>query len=66
MLRIPRIMDADEAIEDLARHGGVWVQPGYFFDLSPGHLVLSLIGSPDAFTSGVHALTQRVRRWDSL
>ncbi|MBI2568722.1 MAG: hypothetical protein HYV63_17005 [Candidatus Schekmanbacteria bacterium] len=56
-------MDADEACADLAHHAGVWVQPGYFFDLPAGHIVLSLIVEEAAFREGTAALMARIGSW---
>ncbi|MBI2567541.1 MAG: pyridoxal phosphate-dependent aminotransferase [Candidatus Schekmanbacteria bacterium] len=63
IVRIPVVMDADEACADLAHHAGVWVQPGYFFDLPAGHIVLSLIVEEAAFRAGTAALMARIGSW---
>jgi alanine-synthesizing transaminase len=57
ILRVPRHPHGDEAraLQLLQQHG-VLVQPGWFFDLPEGHLVLGLLADPRVFTPGLRAL----------
>lgn len=63
VLRVPRVMDDDDGCIDLADHAGVWVHPGYFFDLPPGHAVVSLLPPPAAFEDGAARIARRVQAW---
>jgi len=52
VLRVPRLIsDEDFALALLDR--GVLVQPGYFFDLPEGYLVVSLLPMEETFAEGV-------------
>jgi hypothetical protein len=35
------------------------VQPGFVFDLEPGHIVVSLLPEADVFARGVDAVSRR-------
>jgi aspartate/methionine/tyrosine aminotransferase len=45
----------------LASKDGVLVHPGHFFDFSSeGHLVISLLTTPDVFAEGIARILARV------
>lgn len=63
LLEVPRVVDEDAWVAELALEAGVLVQPGYFFDLTDGGtLALSLIVSPSNFERGVAALVAHIER----
>jgi aspartate/methionine/tyrosine aminotransferase len=45
-LRIPR--DEEQVASTLLEREGILVHPGYFYDISPDHLVMTFIDEPDA------------------
>lgn len=51
--------DDDEKLAlELLRNHGVFVHPGYFYDVEePGSLVLGLLGKPDSFEKGTRLLS---------
>ena len=56
VLRIPALQPDEQTVLDLLERG-VWVHPGYFFDMEEsGWLVLSLLGPEPEFSTGVTAL----------
>jgi hypothetical protein len=61
ILHLPAIQsDEDWAVELLAQDG-VMVHPGHFYDFaSEGHLVISLLPSPELFQEGISRLLARV------
>ena len=53
VLRIPALQSDEKTVLELLERG-VWVHPGYFFGMEEsGWLVVSLLGSPQDFTTGV-------------
>ncbi len=44
-LRIQR--EEEPAAEDILRHTGALVHPGYFYDIDPHHLVFSFASAPE-------------------
>lgn len=61
ILRLPAIYDDEQWALMLLEQDGVWVQPGFYYDLTQGaHLVLSLISEEDVFDEGVRRLLTRV------
>ncbi len=63
ILRVPTTRtDEDWAVELLA-HEQVLVHPGHFYDfLSDGHLVVSLLTTPDVFQEGISRLLTHITR----
>jgi alanine-synthesizing transaminase len=61
ILRVPAVAsDEDLALQLLQVHGVV-VHPGHFYDFAQeGHLVVSLIASPDEFREGIRKLLQGI------
>ncbi len=56
VLRIPALQPDEQTVLDLLDRG-VWVHPGYFFGMEKaGWLVVSLLGQPSEFRTGVTAL----------
>lgn len=56
VLRIPALQPDEQTVLDLLERG-VWVHPGYFFGMEEaGWLVVSLLGQPAEFRTGVTAL----------
>jgi hypothetical protein len=61
ILRLPSIRTDEEWALALARNDGVLVHPGHFFDFgSEGHLVISLLTSPQVFEEGIERIIARV------
>jgi hypothetical protein len=61
IVRVPRVVaDDDFAIGLLGTHG-VLVHPGHFFDLAPGHVVVSLLARSGIFAEGVRRLLLHAR-----
>jgi alanine-synthesizing transaminase len=52
ILRVAGLADEEEFVLDLLDRTGVLVQPGFVFDLEPGHIVVSLLPEPDVFARG--------------
>jgi aspartate/methionine/tyrosine aminotransferase len=44
---VPIARDEEEAAAELLRKDGILVHPGYFYDISPDHLVMTFIDNPD-------------------
>jgi aspartate/methionine/tyrosine aminotransferase len=62
VLRLPRIGEEPSWALRLLREEGVYVHPGELFDFEvEGHLVVSLLTSPDVFREGMLRLDRRVR-----
>ena len=49
LLDVPSIMDPDELGLALMERAGLWVHPGYFYDLPNDTLAISLLPEPAAF-----------------
>jgi alanine-synthesizing transaminase len=61
ILRLPSTRSDEDWALELVREDGVLVHPGHFYDFScEGHLVLSLLTSPESFQNGVRGLLARV------
>jgi alanine-synthesizing transaminase len=61
VLRIPAVVPEDELVVELVEREGVAVHPGFFFDFPrDGHLVLSLLPTPQIFDAGVERLLARL------
>lgn len=57
VLRVPQVASDEELALALLEEQGTVVHPGHFYDFGgEGHLVLSLIGAPDAFRAGAAGL----------
>ncbi|MEA2165349.1 MAG: hypothetical protein QOK37_3476 [Thermoanaerobaculia bacterium] len=61
VIRVPRF-EPDEALAlRLIEEHGVVIHPGYFFDFAAeGHVVVSLLTTPDIFASGIARLLEMV------
>jgi alanine-synthesizing transaminase len=46
-ITVPIARDEEEAASELLRTDGILVHPGYFYDISPDHLVMTFIDEPD-------------------
>ena len=46
-ITVPIARDEEEAAAELLRKDGILVHPGYFYDISPDHLVMTFIDNPD-------------------
>ena len=58
VLRIPAWQDDEATVKELLDLG-VWIHPGYFFGYGrSGWLVLSLLGKPEEFVSGVNRMLE--------
>ncbi|MCW5965466.1 MAG: pyridoxal phosphate-dependent aminotransferase [Bryobacterales bacterium] len=54
VLRLPSVVDDEQWCERFLREVGVWVQPGYYYDLAGGaYVVLSLLSPPGALVEGL-------------
>lgn len=63
VVRIPRIASDETLALRLIEEHGVVVHPGYFFDFeTEGHLVLSLLTTPDIFEEGIGRLVSSLPR----
>lgn len=61
ILEVPRTQSDDGWVEMLLREEGIFVHPGYFFDMDrDGFLVLSLLPEPDVFAEAVGRLSDRL------
>ncbi|MBX3230779.1 MAG: pyridoxal phosphate-dependent aminotransferase [Labilithrix sp.] len=59
--RVPATMSDEEWALTLLREDGVYVHPGYFFDMSGAHLVLSLLTPEPDFRDGIERIVRRIR-----
>jgi aspartate/methionine/tyrosine aminotransferase len=63
ILRLPAVRGDEAWALALLEQDGVWVQPGYFFDLEmPACVVVSLLTPPEVLAEGVARLLGRVAR----
>ena len=62
IVRMPELLSDEEWALALLDERNVSVFPGYFFDLTGCHLVVSLLPSPSVFASGVRALVEAAVR----
>lgn len=63
ILRLPAMHTDEEWSLEFLRKDGVLVHPGHFYDFhSDGHVVLSLLPSPENFRGGVMKLLSRVEQ----
>lgn len=63
ILRLPAMQTDEEWALEFLRQDGVLVHPGHFYDFhSDGHIVLSLLPSPENFRDGVMKLLSRVEQ----
>lgn len=64
ILRLPNILRDDEWVEIFLRNAGVFVHPGYFFDMEfESCIILSLLVKPALFQMGVEKIFQQVSRF---
>ncbi len=62
-LRVPETRSDEEWALTLVEHDGVFVHPGYFFDMTRGaHLVVSLLTPEAEFDEGIQRLVSRVAK----
>lgn len=62
ILRMPAVVDDEHWCERFLREAGVWVQPGYYYDLTGGtYVVLSLLTPPGVLAKGLRHITAIVR-----
>ena len=57
LLDVPPLMDADDMCIALMDHAGLYVHPGYFYDLPDSTLALSLLPEPSAFEESCRRLS---------
>lgn len=61
ILRLPNVLKDDEWVELLLRECGVFVHPGYYFDIEVDScIVLSLLIKPELFREGVERIIEQV------
>jgi len=56
VIALPPEQDEEETVRRLLDRGGVWVHPGYFYDLEDPALVVSLLPAPGVFAEGLARL----------
>lgn len=65
VVRLPRGVDEEALVVDLAQRDGVLAHPGYFFDFSPEqgpHLVLSLLAGEEEMRLALPKIEEALRR----
>ncbi len=63
LLQCPHIMSDEELVLAIAKHAGVSVQPGYFFDMDrDGFVAVSLILEPTAFAQAASAMVDALKQ----
>lgn len=63
LVRFPSAIDEDELVLALIDEDGVFVHPGYFFDMpNPGYASVSLLLEPEVFRAAASALVDRLGR----
>ncbi|MBI1803352.1 MAG: pyridoxal phosphate-dependent aminotransferase [Ignavibacteriae bacterium] len=62
IVRLPRVNTDEEWALQFLEEAGVYVYPGYFFDLEEGMLVVSLLVEEEIFRRGVSRLVEHVSR----
>ncbi len=63
ILEVPRTQSDESWVELFLREEGIFVHPGYFFDMDrEGFLVLSLLPEPEIFAEAVGRLSDRLGR----
>lgn len=63
ILKLPGIRTDEDWALELLRQGGVLVHPGHFYDFpSDGHLVVSLLPTPENFKLGMEKIIARVEK----
>ncbi len=63
VLRIPALQPDEQTVLELLERG-VWVHPGYFFEMpESGWLVVSLLGPEQEFSAGVDTLIDYFRKY---
>lgn len=61
ILRVPSTRSDDDWAIELLSHDAVFVHPGHFYDFpSEGHLVISLLPTPEVFQEGIRRLLARI------
>ncbi len=61
ILRLPAVTDDQQWCQWLLVGAGVWVQPGYFYDLPGGpHAVVSLLTAPDILDAALDRISREV------
>jgi aspartate/methionine/tyrosine aminotransferase len=66
ILKLPAIRTDEDWALELLRQDSVLVHPGHFYDFpSDGHLVVSLLPTPENFKHGMEKLSARVGRSSS-
>jgi alanine-synthesizing transaminase len=60
ILRLPEVRSDEEWALVLLEKRGVYLFPGYFFDIGGCHLVVSLLADPALFQSGARALLDEI------
>ena len=57
LLDVPPLMDADDLCISLMDKAGLYVHPGYFYDLPDSTLAISLLPDPPIFEESCHRLS---------
>jgi aspartate/methionine/tyrosine aminotransferase len=61
ILRLPNTRSESEWVLTLLERDGIWVQPGWYFDLTPeAHIVVSLLTPPEVFADAIGRIVRRV------
>jgi aspartate/methionine/tyrosine aminotransferase len=58
IIRFPNTVDERDVVLELLDQKGLTIQPGFLYDLTPdGHVVVSLLETPNKFKRGIQLLT---------